>query len=195
IDKIIKTAHLDKEALNICATPASGMLLQHSDLPSVPPEEAPFNYRSLIGRLNYLAEARVELPLPVPQNNEVTPPETNTQTTPAPLPRVRVVEQEDKPKVEEKPPQRVVSVKPAPASDPGSGWVAQVGSFGSEENANRLTARLKKAGYPAFVMRHRSSGRAMFRVRVGPEKERRLAQELAERLKRDGHESKVVAHP
>lgn len=86
-------------------------------------------------------------------------------------------------------------IRPAAASDPDAGWVAQVGSFSSEENANRLTASLKKEGYPAFVMRHSTGSGAMYRVRVGPERARDTAEELARRLAKDGHASKVVSHP
>ena len=53
IDTIIGTANLDTEQLNDTPTPASGIL--HKCHPGIAPGEAPFNYRSLIGQLNYLA--------------------------------------------------------------------------------------------------------------------------------------------
>ncbi len=148
------------------------------------------------------SQSTLELPVPtprtsVPASNDQSQPQSSAKSPSKPVsePKVRVVEQKKPPPKREPKTEPVVAVKPAPASDPGSGWVAQVGSFSSESNANRLTAQLKKAGYPAFVMRHRANNKAMFRVRVGPEKERRLAEELARRLKREGHDSKVVSHP
>ena len=55
IDKIISIANLDTEQLNDAPTPASGILYKHQDSPEIAPEDAPFNYQSLIGQLNYLA--------------------------------------------------------------------------------------------------------------------------------------------
>jgi len=55
IDKIITTAGLDTEAVNTAPTPASGILHKCPDSPELKPNELPFNYRSLIGQLNYLA--------------------------------------------------------------------------------------------------------------------------------------------
>lgn len=74
-------------------------------------------------------------------------------------------------------------------------WAVQVGSFASQDNAERLSQELKSRGYRAFVTRLSTSGQTMFRVRVGPEQERERAEDLARRLKKDGHRANVVPHP
>ncbi len=47
-------------------------------------------------------------------------------------------------------------------------WAVQLGSFGDEENAKKLAQRVNVYGYKPEVATIRSSGRAMYRVRVGP---------------------------
>ncbi len=73
-----------------------------------------------------------------------------------------------------------------------SAWVVQLGSFASEANAARLASQLKSRGYKAYVSRLGSGSRTRFRVRVGPEQERARAEDLAERLRRDGRQAVVV---
>jgi DedD protein len=73
-----------------------------------------------------------------------------------------------------------------------SEWVVQLGSFASGANAERLVGELKSRGYKAFVSRLGSGSRTRFRVRVGPEQERADAENLAERLRRDGRQAVVV---
>jgi DedD protein len=73
-----------------------------------------------------------------------------------------------------------------------SAWVVQLGSFASDANAARLAGELKSRGYKAFVSRLGSGSRTRFRVRVGPEQERARAENLAERLRRDGRQAVVV---
>jgi len=48
-------------------------------------------------------------------------------------------------------------------------WVVQLGSFGREENADKLNKRLREMGYTAFVEPLNQSNRTIYRVRVGPE--------------------------
>lgn len=78
----------------------------------------------------------------------------------------------------------------APAST--SGWVVQLGSFSHADNAARLARELRAAGYKAFVSPHESNGEKRMRVRVGPEQNRARAEQLEQRLRRDGHPGTVV---
>jgi DedD protein len=73
-----------------------------------------------------------------------------------------------------------------------SAWVVQLGSFASQANAERLAGQLKSRGYKAFVSRLDSGSGTRYRVRVGPEQERAHAENLAERLRRDGRQAVVV---
>lgn len=75
--------------------------------------------------------------------------------------------------------------EPAPMPDAPkepSGWVVQVGSFGDSDNAFGLRDRLREAGFTAFVEEVTADGDRVYRVRVGPEQEEGLAEDLKKRL-------------
>ena len=65
-----------------------------------------------------------------------------------------------------------------------SAWVIQVGSFSSRENADKLTAELRKAKYPAFVDPAEINGKTLFRVQVGPEVSRDKATATLDKINR-----------
>ena len=56
IQKIIDLVNFKDERVNPVDTPASGILFKHSSDPDIDPKDAPFNYRSVIGSMNYLAQ-------------------------------------------------------------------------------------------------------------------------------------------
>jgi DedD protein len=64
-------------------------------------------------------------------------------------------------------------------------WVVQLGSFGSEQNAKELEARLQKQGYAAFVEKLYASDGQKFRVRIGPELMRTKAQDVRDKVEKD----------
>ena len=77
-----------------------------------------------------------------------------------------------------------------------SGWVVQVGAFGSQDNAFALRDKLRKAGFTTFVEKVQVSGNTLYRVRVGPEIERTDADALLQKLTREtGVKGKVMSHP
>lgn len=62
------------------------------------------------------------------------------------------------------------------------GWVVQVASFASSENADALVAELKGKGLPAYVEQVHNPGSAgTFRVRVGPQ----ISEEAARAVAKD----------
>ncbi len=61
-------------------------------------------------------------------------------------------------------------------------WVIQVGSFSNRENADRLIASLRKAGFNAFIEQTEVKGKQLYRVRVGPEISKEKAREMLKRL-------------
>lgn len=63
----------------------------------------------------------------------------------------------------------------------GDAWVVQVGSFSSEPNALALRDKLRKMGFACFVEAVKGKKGMVYRVRVGPE----LTRELANRLNED----------
>jgi len=146
----------------------------------------------------------IEIPLEVPEREEaeqrrVIEPETARQVerraepeAPAPAPAEPSAETaEPTPETTPEPPSRTAAApEPAPseaapmpdAPKKPDGWVVQVGSFGESDNAFGLRDRLRKAGFSAFVEEVTADGNRVYRVRVGPEQEEGLADNLKQRL-------------
>lgn len=65
-----------------------------------------------------------------------------------------------------------------------SGWAIQLASFSKVANAERLTSKLRKDGYAAYVQRVRApSGASHARVMIGPHATRATASKLLSKLK------------
>ena len=74
----------------------------------------------------------------------------------------------------------------------GSGaWMVQLGSFAQHANAERLARQVKAQGFRVSVSQE-SSGRRLYRVRVGPAQDRSAATQLATQLQAAGHRGAVV---
>ena len=76
------------------------------------------------------------------------------------------------------------------AGDSGT-WMVQLGSFASRTNAERLARQVKAGGFKVSVSQG-SSGRRLFRVRVGPAHDREAATQLAAKLRAAGHSGSIV---
>ena len=103
-----------------------------------------------------------------------------------------------------KPPPKAAPVETAPVESDESPaaeasatgmWAVQLGSFGNQENAERLAADLRKQGHAAFLSQVSTSDGQRHRVRIGPQKDRPAAEAVAAKLKADGHDVKVLPHP
>jgi cell division septation protein DedD len=100
-------------------------------------------------------------------------------------------------------PQKPAAAKPAPAKPAPSvsaaraqstgQWWAQLGSFASRDNAERLSRELRAAGYSVNLARVHAAGKELYRVRAGPEPSREAATSLQARLAAAGHKSSLVA--
>ena len=77
-----------------------------------------------------------------------------------------------------------------PASS--SGWVVQLGSFVSRQNADRLAHSLARRGFRMSVSPARAGSRVLWRVRAGPAHDRAGAQRLAARLRALGHRGELL---
>jgi DedD protein len=86
---------------------------------------------------------------------------------------------------------------PAPAASPPpistGGFAVQLGSFSSRDNANRLVRDMTAKGFAAFVAPIKSNGRELYRVRVGPARDRAAAEALATQLRRIGQTGSIVS--
>jgi DedD protein len=93
-------------------------------------------------------------------------------------------------------PAKPAAQSPAPESASSTGmWAVQLGSFGSQQNAERLAADLRKQGFAAFLSQLSTDSGELHRVRIGPQKDRESAEAMAARLAKAGHKGQVVPHP
>jgi DedD protein len=80
------------------------------------------------------------------------------------------------------------------AGAPTSGrWAVQVGSFSKEATAERLAKQFRDQGQSAFVMPIKSGNATLYRVRLGPMKDRASAEAVLRDVKSAG--ATIVAHP
>jgi DedD protein len=171
--------------------------------PAVLPESAPTRRVEVpIGNSAPAPEEQILVPEPAqpdsaPAELAPAPPDSKpaaeaasrarTAMPPAPAPEERRVAAE--------PPARTPA-SPAPAAGaPASAWAVQLGAFSNRSKADQLVAELRKRRYAAFVLEYRASGQVLYRVRVGPEQDRKRAEEIAARLAKDGFQTVVARHP
>jgi DedD protein len=79
------------------------------------------------------------------------------------------------------PPVTEPPVAEKPAVEPRVGltaWVIQVGSFSSRENAEKLVQQIREMKYAAFMEQADVDGKTVYRVKVGPEVDRKLADKM-----------------
>jgi DedD protein len=126
-------------------------------------------------------------PEPTPQQQ----PKAEAPASTAPAPQAAV---EKKPEPAQEKPAVVAAVVPEPSSSTGM-WAVQLGSFGNKENADQLAADLKKLGFAAFRSQLHTNSGELFRVRVGPQKDRESAEAVAVQLAKAGQKGQVVPHP
>ena len=84
---------------------------------------------------------------------------------------------------------------PAKTTSTTGMWAVQLGSFGNQQNAERLAADLRKQGFAAFLSQLPTDSGQLHRVRIGPQKDRESAEAMAARLQEAGHKGQVVPHP
>lgn len=89
-------------------------------------------------------------------------------------------------------PQRKPAAQPPAASSSGPQWMVQLGSFGEQENAQRLAERVSGIGFDAKISTHKSDGQLLYRVRVGPKATRNAAEATATALSAHGFVAQVV---
>lgn len=87
------------------------------------------------------------------------------------------------------------AVASAPSVPTSSGWAVQIGSYSKAETATRLVSELRADGQDAFVMPVRAGGATLYRVRVGPMKDRSSAEAALRVLRSRTPGAAVVVHP
>jgi len=136
---------------------------------------------------------------PLAQPGEAAAPAV-AETKPTPAPAVASTEPaaaapntaaaQPSPKPAQPPAPRVESPKPGPVA-PGS-FAVQLGSFSVRDNADRLARDMTAKGFAAFVSPIKSGDRQIYRVRVGPTRDRAQAEALAAQLRRIGQSGAIV---
>jgi DedD protein len=89
-------------------------------------------------------------------------------------------------------PASVASDRTVPTS---KGWAVQLGSFSKADTAERVAQQVRSKGHNAFVMPVKSGSATLYRVRVGPLKDRSAADALQRELKGESPNAAVVPHP
>jgi DedD protein len=132
------------------------------------------------------------VPVPAPVKQPQTERQQSAQPKPEPEPEAR-----DEPEPEpDAVPAKPATEQPAAAANSSTGmWAVQLGSFGNQQNAERLAADLRKQGFAAFLSQLSTGSGELHRVRIGPQKDRESAEAMAERLAKAGHKGQVVPHP
>ena len=75
-------------------------------------------------------------------------------------------------------------------------FALQVGTFSSNENAEKLRNTLRKAGYTTFVQKSQSRGKTSYKVRVGPELEHSVLEKWKKDLRKSHKiDAYLVNHP
>ena len=74
------------------------------------------------------------------------------------------------------------------------GWVVQLGSFSNQKNADELREKLQKMAYHVFVERIAQDGQTVYRVRIGPQRQRSDADTIRDRLARELQLNAMVMH-
>ena len=123
-------------------------------------------------------------------------PQRETKPEPRPEPQPERRSQPGPDSVSTSAPAEPAKQQAAEASKSTTGmWAVQLGSFGNQQNAERLAADLRKQGFAAFLSQLSTGSGQLHRVRIGPQKDRESAEEMAARLAAAGHKGQVVPHP
>jgi DedD protein len=133
---------------------------------------------------------------PVPVASSNSPPSETRQAAPQqPEPAAeRAATPRPVPKTAQAAPAVAAKKDIVPASTTGM-WAVQMGSFSNQANAEKLAAELRKLGFAAFLSQLATGSGELYRVRIGPQKDRASAEAMAERLQKAGHKGQVVPHP
>jgi DedD protein len=185
-------------ALVVLFVPA--ILKGRGQAPVEPPSQPTRRVEVPIARNAPPPEEQVLVPEPaLPDNASPEPagtPPRQPEPQPEREPRARAPEPAPapppKPRTEASP---AASAATAPRAAASSAWAVQLGAFSNRSKAEQLVAELKKRRYAAFLLEYRASGQVLYRVRVGPEQDRAMAQEIAARLAKDGFQPVVARHP
>jgi DedD protein len=73
-------------------------------------------------------------------------------------------------------------------------WVIQLGSFSLVENANKKIQVLNSQGHEAYFVKNLKNNKVIYKVWLGPYRNKSEAEELSKLLFSDNHENQVVPY-
>jgi DedD protein len=152
--------------------------------------------------------SKVPSPPAKPSIGLVIPPES--QTLPQALPLQRAIEKEltpeEEPPASAEAPKEMAAIPPVPAPQiqaaapvtmpkktttakkitpvPAQAWVIKLGTFSDKNNASNLVKKLKANGFTAYMHESDTSQGKLVSVFVGPNVQRNLAEQTAQRLEK-----------
>lgn len=163
----------DEEAfIDLQAKPAESapQIVDKLDLPTSAQQQRPVTKEEVVPAVKAEPVEKVVTTPPTAESKTIQPAPEKTpvpETKPAP---------EKTPVPETKPePEKPVIVSdstPAPAVEPASQWILQLGSFSVEANAINLKKQLEDLGYQPLIEQTRSAGTVIYRVRLQPNTDR-----------------------
>jgi DedD protein len=162
---------------------------------SAPPAEQPSAATQVSPEPKAPTPAPVETPKPEPRSEptrQVAAQPARAEAPPKPAPKP-----ESKPEPAKSEPRAVASAPSAPKSavPTGKGWAVQLASYASEATAERVMNEWRGKGQSAFVMPVTAGGKTLYRVRIGPTKDRAGAEAVLKVVKASIPSAAVVAHP
>lgn len=149
----------------------------------------------------------------LPINPSTAPPAPREATPPAPAPESIAQAMPPPAPADDRPPGTTATRDPTPAPAPAQstpaqasapatapsttqpatgGWWVQLGSFSSEQNAQKLARDLRARGFSIEVARVKAGGADMHRVRAGPVKDRAAAADLKNRIGSSARDARLV---
>lgn len=133
-----------------------------------------------------------EAAVPHPDASAIPPPPAEQAEPPGPASTAAATPAPVAPAPVARPAPEPAASTPAATPPPKGSFVVQLGSFGSRDNAERLMRDMNAKGFKTFIAPITTNGRELYRVRVGPTRDRASAEALAARLKRAGQSGSIV---
>lgn len=115
------------------------------------------------------------------------PPLTQKKVKPIPTPLEKIKENQAK---------TLKAAPKQPNNTPLKSFALQVGTFDSDENANKMRDKLRNAGYSTFVLKQHAKGKTSYKVRIGPELEHSVLEKVKADIKKSHKiDAYIVNHP
>lgn len=139
-----------------------------------------------------------QAPMPQAAHEPVTPPSIATLQAQQPAPQGSLAVENSPSIPKSAPPSSKNSAPHAVSRDLGQAdgshhrWAAQIGSFASRANAEKLEHQLKAQSFSAYIVSSGAGRSLLYRVRVGPMPDRAAAERVIAKLHKEGHTASVV---